>query len=81
MRRSRGQVRIEPLSSPDEMTRVLAVEEASFTNPWTRAMYVAELENRNVSYCYLAKDEDGRGAWVLLPTGTCSTSCTSTTWP
>ncbi len=60
MRRSRGQVRIEPLSSPDEIDAVLAVEEASFTNPWTRAMYVAELENRNVSYCYLAKDEDGR---------------------
>jgi ribosomal-protein-alanine N-acetyltransferase len=60
MRRSRGQVRIEPLSSPDEIDAVLAVEQASFTNPWTREMYVAELENRNVSYCYLAKDEDGR---------------------
>ena len=60
MRRSRGQVRIEPLSSPDEIEAVLAVEEASFTNPWTREMYVAELENRNVSYCYLAKDTDGR---------------------
>jgi ribosomal-protein-alanine N-acetyltransferase len=53
-------VRIEPLSSPDEIDSVLAVEEASFTNPWTREMYEAELENRNVSYCYLAKDEDGR---------------------
>jgi [ribosomal protein S18]-alanine N-acetyltransferase len=52
-------VRIEPLSSPDEIDAVLAVEEASFTNPWTREMYVAELENRDVSYCYLAKDEDG----------------------
>jgi [ribosomal protein S18]-alanine N-acetyltransferase len=60
MRRSRGPVRIEPLSSPNEIDAVLAVEEASFTNPWTREMYVAELENRNVSYCYLAKDEDGR---------------------
>jgi ribosomal-protein-alanine N-acetyltransferase len=60
MRRSRGQVRIEPLSSPDEIEAVLAVEQASFTNPWTREMYVAELENRNVSYCYLAKDADGR---------------------
>jgi ribosomal-protein-alanine N-acetyltransferase len=53
-------MRIEPLSSPDEIEAVLAVEEASFTNPWTREMYVAELENRNVSYCYLAKDVDGR---------------------
>jgi [ribosomal protein S18]-alanine N-acetyltransferase len=52
--------RIEPLSSPDEIDAVLAVEEASFTNPWTREMYLAELENRTVSYCYLAKDADGR---------------------
>jgi ribosomal-protein-alanine N-acetyltransferase len=52
--------RIEPLSSPGEIDAVLAVEEASFTNPWTREMYLAELENRNVSYCYLAKDADGR---------------------
>ncbi|MBI4486484.1 MAG: ribosomal protein S18-alanine N-acetyltransferase, partial [Acidobacteria bacterium] len=29
--------------------------EASFTNPWTREMYLAEFENKGVSYCYLAK--------------------------
>ena len=36
---------IEPLSSPDEIDAILAIEEASFTNPWTREMYVAELKN------------------------------------
>ena len=48
---------IEPLTVAD-IGDVLALEEASFTNPWTRAMYLAELENRGVSYCYLARDAD-----------------------
>ena len=50
---------IEPLSSPSEIEDVLAVEEASFTNPWTREMYLAELENQGISYCYLARNADG----------------------
>src|SRR5258707_13601509 len=49
----------------EELTReniddVLAIEEAAFTNPWTRAMYLAELENAAVSYCYLARDSTRR---------------------
>jgi ribosomal-protein-alanine N-acetyltransferase len=51
---------IDPLTSPDEIDGVLAVEEASFTNPWTREMYLSELENRGVSFCYLARDVRGR---------------------
>ena len=51
---------IELLTSRNEIDDVLAIEEASFTNPWTRQMYEAELENRGVSYCYLARDDDGR---------------------
>ena len=50
---------IEQLTSPDQIDAVLAIEEASFTNPWTREMYRAELENRGVSYCYLANDAAG----------------------
>jgi [ribosomal protein S18]-alanine N-acetyltransferase len=46
---------IEPLSSPSDIEHVLAIEHASFTNPWTREMYLAELENSGVSYCYLAR--------------------------
>jgi len=52
--------RIEPLIDPRQIADVLAIEEASFTNPWTREMYLAELENRGVSYCYLARDPGGR---------------------
>jgi ribosomal-protein-alanine N-acetyltransferase len=50
---------IEPVASPADIDAILAIEEASFTNPWTRAMYLAELENPDVSYCFLAKDPEG----------------------
>ncbi|MGH9144966.1 MAG: ribosomal protein S18-alanine N-acetyltransferase [Vicinamibacterales bacterium] len=46
---------IEPLTIAD-VGDVLALEEAAFTNPWTRAMYLAELQNTGVSYCFLARD-------------------------
>jgi ribosomal-protein-alanine N-acetyltransferase len=52
--------RIELLTAPEQIEDVLAIEDASFTNPWTREMYLAELENRGVSYCYLARDGEGR---------------------
>jgi ribosomal-protein-alanine N-acetyltransferase len=51
---------IEPVTSPDQIDAVLAIEEASFTNPWTRVMYLAELENPDVSFCFTAKDAAGR---------------------
>jgi ribosomal-protein-alanine N-acetyltransferase len=50
---------IEPLTAAD-VDEVLALEAAAFTNPWTRAMYVAELENPDVSFCFLARDLDRR---------------------
>jgi len=50
---------IERVTTMDQIDDVLAIEDASFTNPWTRAMYLAELENPSVSYCYLAS-QDGR---------------------
>ena len=50
---------IEPLAH-DDIDDVLALEEAAFTNPWTRAMYLAELENSSVSYCFLARDAERR---------------------
>ncbi len=50
---------IDALSSPEQIDSVLAIEEASFTNPWTREMYLAELENLSVSACFLAHSADG----------------------
>ena len=35
---------------------MLQIERASFVNPWTREMYLAELENRGVSYCLVARN-------------------------
>jgi ribosomal-protein-alanine N-acetyltransferase len=62
---------IDPLTSADQIDEVLAIEESSFTNPWTRSMYLTELENTGVSYCFLAKDEKGRAVgfcsfWRIL---------------
>ena len=51
---------IEPLKSADEIDTVLAIEQASFTNPWTREMYLAELKNEGVSFFYLARDNGRR---------------------
>ena len=57
---------ILPMRSAAEIDAVLAIEETAFTNPWTREMYLAELENRGVSYVFLAASADGR------PVGFCS---------
>jgi ribosomal-protein-alanine N-acetyltransferase len=46
---------IEPLTSPHDLDAVLAIEEASFTSPWTKEMYLAEFDNPGVSYFYVAK--------------------------
>ena len=50
-------VTIELLTAESEVDDVVASEAASFTNPWTRQMYVAELEKPGLSYCYLARNE------------------------
>ena len=57
---------IEAVKSLEQIDAVLAIEEASFTNPWTREMYLAELENPGVSFCFLANDAAGH------PIGFCS---------
>ncbi len=58
-RRDKVAVAIQPVTSRDQIDQVLAIEEASFSNPWTREMYLAELENPGVSFCYLAYDAEG----------------------
>jgi ribosomal-protein-alanine N-acetyltransferase len=51
--------RIEHMTSADQIDAVLAIEQASFTNPWTREMYLSELQNPTVSYCFVARDPAG----------------------
>jgi ribosomal-protein-alanine N-acetyltransferase len=65
-----GPLVIEPLTRAD-VDDVVALEEAAFTNPWTKAMYLAELENAGVSYCFLARDNSRRAVgfcsfWQVL---------------
>lgn len=52
-------VRIDPLAGSDDIDDVLRIEQASFANPWTREMYLAELEHRGTSYCYIAREDEG----------------------
>ena len=46
---------IDSLTMPSDLDAVLRIEQASFVNPWTREMYLAELENHGVSYCYVVR--------------------------
>src|SRR6266446_3265397 len=46
---------IEPLTVPAEIDEILIVEQASFSSPWTRDMYLAELDHAG-SFLYLARD-------------------------
>jgi ribosomal-protein-alanine N-acetyltransferase len=50
---------IETVASPAQIDEVLAIEQVSFTNPWTREMYLAELQNTGVSFCFLARTTGG----------------------
>jgi ribosomal-protein-alanine N-acetyltransferase len=46
---------IEPLELLSDLDIILQIERESFVNPWTREMYLAELENKGVSYCYVVR--------------------------
>jgi len=64
-------VQMTPVTTVDEIDEVLAIEEASFTNPWTREMYLSELEHENVAFFYLARDPVGEAIgfcsfWLVL---------------
>ena len=49
-------ITIGPLDSPGDLDAVLEIEMASFTSPWTREMYLAEMQNVGISFCYLARE-------------------------
>src|SRR5213080_4779548 len=46
---------VQPLALMSDLDTILEIEQKSFVNPWTREMYLAELENRGVSYCYVVR--------------------------
>jgi ribosomal-protein-alanine N-acetyltransferase len=57
---------IEPVTSAAEIDGIVAIERESFTNPWTREMHLSELENRGVSFLFVARDSE------RLPVGFCA---------
>jgi ribosomal-protein-alanine N-acetyltransferase len=63
--------RVEPLSGEEDLDGILAVESASFTNPWTRAMYEWELQNREVCHILVVRTPGCRVAgfcsfWLVV---------------
>jgi [ribosomal protein S18]-alanine N-acetyltransferase len=62
---------IERLEGDDDLDGVLAVEDESFTNPWTRDMYEWELRNRSVCHIYVVRTPGCRVAgfcafWLVV---------------
>ena len=62
---------IEPVSSERDIEDILRIESISFTNPWTKEMYLSELEHRDVSFFYVARDALGEAigfcsCWCVL---------------
>ena len=63
---------IERTLSERDLGEIVEIEEASFSNPWTRQMYVRELENPDVSFLYVLRvmdDEQGSESQIA---GVCS---------
>jgi ribosomal-protein-alanine N-acetyltransferase len=61
---------IERTLADADVDAIVAIEQAAFSNPWTRAMYVRELQNPDVSFLYVLR-MDNRIAgfcsfWLVL---------------
>ena len=61
---------IHPLRSERDIDDILRIETLSFTRPWTREMYLSELEHAGVSFFYVARDAVGEAigfcSWGLV---------------
>ena len=62
---------IERTLADTDLDDIVAIEEASFSNPWTRDMYQRELQNPDVSFLYVLR-APGKGVvafcsfWLVL---------------
>jgi [ribosomal protein S18]-alanine N-acetyltransferase len=62
---------VDPLEGEEDLDGVLAVEEESFNNPWTREMYAWELQNRAVCHILVVRTPEDRVAgfcafWLVV---------------
>ena len=46
---------IERTLSEVDVDEIVAIEAAAFSNPWTRPMYIRELQNPDVSFLYVLR--------------------------
>jgi ribosomal-protein-alanine N-acetyltransferase len=46
---------IERTLSESDLNEIVALEAATFSNPWTRQMYLRELQNPDVSFLYVLR--------------------------
>ena len=46
---------IERTLAEGDLEEIVAIEAASFSNPWTRQMYLRELQNPDVSFLYVLR--------------------------
>jgi ribosomal-protein-alanine N-acetyltransferase len=46
---------VERTLSDADVDEIVAIEAATFSNPWTRPMYVRELQNPDVSFLYVLR--------------------------
>jgi len=51
--------KVEPLVLSRDLDEILAIEKRCFTNPWTREMFVGELERGDVARAYVARTAEG----------------------
>lgn len=56
---------ITTLASERELDDIIRIEGLSFRNPWTREMYLSELEHRDVSAFYIARDAVGEAVGFI----------------
>ena len=61
---------IERVTTDRDLDGVLEIETASFTNPWTRQMYLREMDNPRVSYIHILRLDGGGGDGLIA--GFCS---------
>ena len=66
-----SQFSVEPFEQERDLDGILLVEEESFTNPWTRAMYAWELQNPEVCHIYVVRTPECRVAgfcafWLVV---------------
>ena len=58
---------VERLCQVDELAGVLAVEEASYNNPWTFAMFSQELERPEMAYIFVVRGATSGGGAPSRP--------------